>query len=183
MLEGKKVILRNRDWEKNFEDRFNWRNNPEGLYWAEPWRKFETFSREEVKKRWIMQMEHQADPSVEKSFEIDTKEGIHIGGIRYFDIHPEKHKCEVGIGIQKDYWGKGYGTDAMKTLLKYLFKEMKLHRVELNTWSENKRAIKCYEKSGFRLEGILRESVFCIRDDKYYDGLIFGILDKDFCED
>jgi len=81
---------------------------------------------------------------------------------------------------EKDYLGKDYGTDAMRTLLRYLFGEMKLHRVELNTWSENKRAIRCYEKCGSHLEGTLRESVFCIRDGKYYDGLIFGILDREF---
>jgi RimJ/RimL family protein N-acetyltransferase len=50
---------------------------------------------------------------------------------------------------------------------------MKLHRVELNTWSDNKRAIRCYEKCGFRIEGILREAVFCI---------ILGILDREFEE-
>ncbi len=181
MLEGKKVILRDRDWKKDFEDRFRWRNEPEIFFWAEPWRKLKTITRKEMKELWYSAKEHQADPSVAKLFEIDTNEGTHIGGIAYFDIHPEKHKCEVGISIyEKDYLGKGYGTDAMKTLLSYLFSEKKLHRVELNTWSENKRAIRCYEKCGFHLEGTLRESVFCIRDGKYYDGLILGILDREF---
>ena len=182
MLEGKKIILRDRDWEKDFEAHFRWRNDPEVFFWAEPWRRLNIVSREEMKELWRQAMRHQPEPSTEKLWEIGTKDGVHIGGIG-FNANKANRKCEIGISIyEKSYWSKGYGTDALTTLLRYLFEEMKLHRVELNTWSGNKRAIRCYEKCGFRIEGVLREAVFCIRDGKYYDHLIFGILDREFAE-
>lgn len=81
----------------------------------------------------------------------------------------------VGIGIgERDCWGKGYGTDAMKVLLRYAFTEVNLHRVSLGVFDYNARAIKAYEKAGFILEGRMREAMH--RDRKYWDILFMGVL-------
>lgn len=81
----------------------------------------------------------------------------------------------VGIGIgERDCWGRGYGTDAMKVLLRYAFTEINLHRVSLGVFDYNARAIKSYEKAGFVLEGRMREAMH--RDRKYWDILFMGVL-------
>src|SRR5436309_2040102 len=54
----------------------------------------------------------------------------------------------IGIG-DRDYWGKGYGTDAMRVILYFAFMELNLHRVTLWTFEYNPRAIRSYEKLGF----------------------------------
>ena len=85
----------------------------------------------------------------------------------------------VGIGIgEREYQGKGYGTDAMMALLFYAFTELNLHRVNLNVFSYNHRAIRSYEKAGYRYEGTQRECI--LREDQRWDVLDMGILRSDW---
>jgi len=64
----------------------------------------------------------------------------------------------VGIGLgERDYWGKGYGSDAMRLILRYAFQELNLARVSLEAFAHNTRAIRSYEKTGFKLEGVQRQ--------------------------
>jgi len=81
----------------------------------------------------------------------------------------------VGIGLgDRDYWGHGYGTEAMQLALRYAFLELNLYRVTLDVFEYNPRAIRSYEKAGFTHEGRYRESIR--KDGKWYDVLIMGIL-------
>lgn len=87
-------------------------------------------------------------------------------------IHSE---AWVGIGVgDREFWGKGYGTDMMKLCLQYAFTELNVHRVSLGLLEYNPRALRSYEKSGFRLEGRTRKDV--MREGKRYDSLWMGIL-------
>ena len=82
---------------------------------------------------------------------------------------------KIGIGIgDPAVWGQGYGADATRVLLRYCFMELGLHRVELRVIGYNTRAIRCYEKVGFKHEGALREAV--LRDGQYYDIAQMAIL-------
>src|SRR5262245_51368391 len=66
----------------------------------------------------------------------------------------------VGIGIgERDFWRKGYGTDMMKLCLQYAFTELNVHRVSLGLHEYNPRALRSYEKAGFRLEGRTRKDL------------------------
>jgi RimJ/RimL family protein N-acetyltransferase len=81
----------------------------------------------------------------------------------------------VGIGIgEREYWGKGYGTDAMKLCLQYSFMELGVQRVSLGLHEYNARALKSYEKAGFKLEGRTRQDV--LREGKRTDTFWMGIL-------
>ncbi len=85
----------------------------------------------------------------------------------------------VGIGIgERDYWGKGYGTDAMCLLLQYAFLEANLRRVTLALHSYNLRALKSYEKVGFKVEGVLRGDT--LREGNRTDGIHMGILREEW---
>lgn len=85
----------------------------------------------------------------------------------------------VGLGIgERDYWGKGYGTDAMNVMLRYGFLELNLRRVTLSVFEYNPRAIRSYEKTGFQHEGRLRGALF--RDGKRWDMLYMGILREEW---
>ncbi len=84
----------------------------------------------------------------------------------------------VGIGLgEREYWGKGYGTDAMRVILRYAFTELNLHRVSLSVFEYNPRAQRAYEKCGFRVEG--RERQLLHRDGKRYDVIFMGILKEE----
>ena len=81
----------------------------------------------------------------------------------------------VGIGIgDRAYWGRGYGTDAMRVLLRYAFTELNLSRLSLNVFSYNQRALRSYEKAGFVVEGRQRQALQ--RDGQYHDLIFMGVL-------
>ncbi len=85
----------------------------------------------------------------------------------------------VGIGIgERDYWGKGYGTDAFRILIRYAFRELNLNRINLTVFDYNPRAIKSYEKLGFKEEG--RERQWLHRDGRRWDMLYMGLLRKEW---
>ncbi|AKI97833.1 GNAT family N-acetyltransferase [Kosmotoga pacifica] len=115
------------------------------------------------------------------SFAIERKEDKrYIGGCGVNSVDWKNSNAKVGIFLGRPYWSKGYGTDAMKVLLRFIFTEMNLHKVLLNVYSFNERAMKSYKKCGFVEEGRLREQIF--RMGRYYDTIIMGLLKKDFTE-
>jgi UDP-4-amino-4,6-dideoxy-N-acetyl-beta-L-altrosamine N-acetyltransferase len=112
-------------------------------------------------------------------FAIETVDGTHIGNIELMDMDTRHRHAELGIVIgEKAYWGQGYGSDAIRTLLRFAFEEMNLHRVSLRVYEDNARGIHAYEKCGFRIEGRLREAIY--RKGRYYDELIMGVLRCEF---
>ena len=83
----------------------------------------------------------------------------------------------IGLGDRAD-WGRGYGTDAMKILLRFAFTEVNLRRVTLTVFEYNPRAIRSYEKTGFHHEGRYRSLL--LRDGKRWDMLFMGILHEEW---
>ena len=70
----------------------------------------------------------------------------------YYDINTEKSQCEFGIMIgDRNYWGRGYGTDVVKSALKHIFTATQLERVYLHTLVDNLRAQKSFAKAGFSI--------------------------------
>ncbi|MBN1161208.1 MAG: GNAT family N-acetyltransferase [Dehalococcoidales bacterium] len=90
---------------------------------------------------------------------IDTLEGRHIGNCTCYDIDEKKGEAQVGIMIgDRDYWDKGYGNDAVNTLVDHVFRNSSLDRLYLKTLDWNKRAHRCFEKCGFTDCGQLKHS-------------------------
>src|SRR5215208_2658541 len=87
----------------------------------------------------------------------------------------------VGLGIgETEYWSKGYGTDVINVLLRFAFTEINLRRVTLNVFEYNPRAIRSYEKAGFRHEGYLRN--FLNREGRRWNEVYMGILREEWME-
>ena len=102
-----------------------------------------------------------------------------IGSVYLRDIDNKNKKCEFGIFIGDEFnCGKGYGKIASKLVIDHAFDKLKLNRIFLRVFPTNIRAIKCYEKIGFKQEGIFREDV--IIDGKAYDMIFMAILKKDW---
>lgn len=105
-----------------------------------------------------------------------TQTPIGVTSLNQIDLKNRNAECIIDIGA-KDYWGKGYGNEALKLLLDYAFLEMNLHRVSLRVFSFNEKAIKLYEKIGFKHEGISRQFLF--REGKWHDLVHMGILQEE----
>lgn len=86
-----------------------------------------------------------------RSFSIDTiDDARHIGNVMYYAYDRNLREAEIGITIgDRDYWSRGYGSDAVKALLVYLFDEKNLNRVYLHTLTWNDRAQQAFTRAGF----------------------------------
>ena len=85
-----------------------------------------------------------------RTFAIETLDSRHIGNCVYYNFDREKGEAEVGIMIgEYDCWDKGYGADAVATLVDHIFHEVGLQRVYLKTLDWNERAQRCFLKCGF----------------------------------
>lgn len=126
--------------------------------------------------KWFRKMRRQKNDEI--FIIIDPETNQHIGNVGIHHISKAHRKAEIGIMIgEKSYWGKGYGTDAVKTALKYCFKKLKLNKVSLTVFPKNKRAQKCYKKCGFKRIAYLKDDVF-VRG-KFQDALYMEVFAKD----
>jgi RimJ/RimL family protein N-acetyltransferase len=105
--------------------------------------------------------------------------GKHIGNCGLHNIDWKNRVTEVGIMIgEKEYQGKGYGTEAMELLLKYGFETVNLNRIQLHVYDFNIRAIKSYTKIGFIEEGRMRQAQF--KNGKYCDMILMSMLHEEW---
>ena len=84
-----------------------------------------------------------------------------------------------GIG-EREFWSKGYGTDMMKLCQQYVFAELGMERLSLGLHEYNPRALRSYEKCGFRLEGRTRQDV--MREGRRTNTLWMGILREEWLQ-
>ncbi|MFL7840279.1 MAG: GNAT family N-acetyltransferase [Candidatus Promineifilaceae bacterium] len=99
---------------------------------------------------------------------------VELGGISW---HNGSGWVGIGIG-DRAYRDKGCGSDAMRILARYAFEELGLHRLNLNVFSYNTRAIHVYEKIGFQVEGRIPEALH--REGKRWDLIFMGLLREEF---
>jgi len=170
MLPGKLVVLR--AIEMADRDRYHrWLNDPEIVHLLGSMRY--PFSLGEEERLLQERFTRQSPDYV--NLAIDTREGVHIGSVSLDRVSKENRNAALGIFIgYKEYWGKGYGTDAVRTLLAFAFNEMNLHRVYLHTYEYNERATACYRKLGFVEEGRLRQQRYT--QGRYWDEIVMGVL-------
>ncbi|MFQ5891964.1 MAG: GNAT family N-acetyltransferase, partial [Candidatus Methanofastidiosia archaeon] len=168
MIKGEKVILRALERE-DLDRCWRWINDREVTRYL---RLVYPISKTQEEKWFENQMR---EDEHNKIFAIQTHDGKHVGNCGLHNINWKDRNSELGIMIgERDFQNKGFGTDAIRTLLKLAFSEMNLHRVHLRVYDFNERAQRCYEKCGFVKEGVLREDFF--GDGRFYDTIIMGIL-------
>lgn len=110
---------------------------------------------------------------------IETREGGELlGHVALFGVRLATRCATIGIVLGRQFWSQGYGTDAMRVVVRYGFAELGLHRLQLGLWSYNTRALAAYRTVGFREEGRRRESVF--HDGVWYDEVLMGFLDREY---
>jgi len=130
---------------------------------------------------WL-QRRSDADPWKDKMIELaitDKTTDAFLGFVHLEDIKRPHSRAEFGISIQNpDNRSKGYGTDAIRVILWVAFNILGLHSVYLDTMEDNERAIRTYEKVGFKRVGILRETEFI--GGAYKGLLVMDILRNEF---
>lgn len=111
----------------------------------------------------------------------DKKTEEYIGQIDLIKIDWKNRKALMGIVIGREQnHSKGYGTEAIKILLKFAFERLGLNKVELEVREYNKKGIRCYEKCGFKIEGIFREDMYI--NGRFTNTYRMGILKREWEE-
>jgi RimJ/RimL family protein N-acetyltransferase len=101
-----------------------------------------------------------------------------VGHVSVFSIRAKNRSATLGIALGREHIGRGYGTDAMRVIVGYGFRELGLHRIALSVAPFNQAGVRAYEKAGFTVEGRRRESV--LHDGRWYDDVLMSILDREW---
>ena len=114
------------------------------------------------------------------AFAIRTVPGKRLIGVcQLTGIDPVHRRADLQIRIGDDRTrGRGLGLEAVRLLLAFGFDDLNLHRISLQVFATNTRAIKTYERAGFRQEGRLREAIYV--DGRFVDHLTMAILKREF---
>jgi RimJ/RimL family protein N-acetyltransferase len=114
------------------------------------------------------------------NFAIETlADKKYIGNCGLRNLDKNNRSADIGIFIgNKEYVFKGYGVDAMMTLIGFIFSKMDLNKIKLDVYEFNKKAIKFYQQCGFRKEGVLKDEIFM--NGIYYDVIRMAIFRNDF---
>ncbi|PTU84616.1 N-acetyltransferase [Staphylococcus pasteuri] len=107
--------------------------------------------------------------------ELENETAIGIVGFKNLDWINSNSELFIYIG-DENYWGKGYGKEALKLLINFAFNSLNLHMLYLEVFSYNENATKMYEKLGFKQDGILRQSKY--QDGQYYDKIIMSKINE-----
>ena len=144
-----------------------WLNDPAVLKYFGNWIPCPQAQEEQWYERMLLD-------SSSRNFAIEF-EGQHVGGAGFGSINGRNAGAEVGLFIgPPELWDRGLGYDTLRTLLRFGFEQMNLHRIYLRVYADNSRAISLYEKAGFRHEGRWRQAEY--RHGLYYDILWMSIL-------
>jgi RimJ/RimL family protein N-acetyltransferase len=176
MLRGEKVTLRPVE-RPDLKTLHEFRNDLEVHVLADddPWlpRPYEAF------EKFFEKRLEPTEPEAWFAIEVD---GRLIGDCGLWDFDVTGRHANLGISIgERDFWGKGYGRDAVRLLVDYAFRHHNLVKVCLTTTADNERAIRAYEAAGFEREGLLRRQVWS--DGRYQDIIAMGVLRDDTGQD
>ncbi len=159
-IRGKRIVLTD-ERDSDPEDYFRWFNLAEWQYYDRPDQPFQPTSREQFEKRAQKNRERYDERVKDKSrpkpgLHIDTVGGQHLGWVSIYDWDPSEKSTYIGIGIpEEEYWGQGYGTEAVSLYLNYLFESFDLNTIRAATWTGHKGMVRCAQKAGFANEKIM----------------------------
>lgn len=176
VIEGERVRLRKLERE-DLKLLHAWLNDRDLMAWAR-------FTPDHMMSFSALEKEYERELSGEErdrvTYIVEDRDGGHAIGWCVVRTWDRKHvNAGIGIGLgDKEMWGKGYGTEALRLLLSIVFDQQGWHRAELWTLAENVRAIRSFEKAGFREEGRERESAYY--DGAYHDVVLMGQLKSEW---
>ncbi len=172
ILKGERVYFTRLQFE-NIYKHFEWNNDPE-LNHLDSELPYSEEPLGDFKKRFEQLVFDPNPNSID--FEIHADDGKLIGVAFISAISEHNSHATIGITIgDRDYWGKGYGRDALTVLLDHCFEDLSLHRVAAETFEFNDAWRRLVRWAGFEREGLYAEYVR--RGDKYFDKEVYGLLE------
>jgi diamine N-acetyltransferase len=146
-----------------------WINFPELVRFSAPYRPVH----EPAHRDWFDALAHDRSRVI---FAIRRKaNGELLGIVQLIDFHDIYRQAQMVIRIgDQRHQGRGVGTEALRRLLDFAWRDLNLHRVWAQVFARNQRAVSCYRKAGFVEEGRLKDGVFI--DGKWDDLIVMGVV-------
>ncbi len=174
MLRGKKVLLRPVR-RSDIQYFLKWFNDPDVIQYLNLYLPMTEMAEE----KYIEGLGTDRTKTMFVIEAIDGELGKPIGSMGLDNINPRDHNATFGIAIgDKDYWSKGYGTEAARLLVNYGFEQLNLHRINSSAIAFNERSLRLHKRVGFKEEGRQREGIF--KNGKFHDHVVFGILREEW---
>jgi [ribosomal protein S5]-alanine N-acetyltransferase len=108
---------------------------------------------------------------------IEKSTDTFIGHFEFWNLKPQHCRAEIGYALNHKFWGRGFMTETLKTMIKFGFNELKLHSIEANVNPNNERSYKLLEKAGFKNEAYFKEDY--LFNGIYLDSKIYSLLETD----
>lgn len=171
-LAGEKIYLREVREDDVNSEYYSWINDPEINQYLET--RFLPRSKKDILNH-VNKLD--ANPN-EIFFAIcDIKNDKHIGNIKLGPINWYHRKGDISLLIgNREYWGKGVATEAIKLVIKFGFDTLNLHKLNAGYYEQNIGSARAFEKCGFVVEGRFKDDVFL--DGKYWDSIRVGLVKK-----
>ncbi len=106
---------------------------------------------------WLTAIVNSQDEEV---YSIKTPDAEMIGFLNLSRIDRRAGWAEIGLLVEPDLWGRGYGHDALVAAVSYAFEDLRLHRLQSEILSINEPSKRLFERLGFIPEGVRREAVY-----------------------
>ena len=176
MLRGDKVLLR--PVRRSDIDHFlKWFNDPEVTQYLSNYLPMTEMAEEKYLEALGGAMANTDAAMVIEAIEADATKPIGTSGLH--GINNKDHNAGFGIAIgDKEYWGKGLGTEVCRLMVNYGFEQLNVHRIGSSVISFNERSIRMHLRVGFKEEGRQREAIF--KNGKYHDSVMFGLLKEEW---
>jgi RimJ/RimL family protein N-acetyltransferase len=99
--------------------------------------------------------------------------------VNLYNIRWYYSRAEIGLFLDSNYWGKGYGSKILKKIIQFSFFDLGLHRLEAHIFPQNEASIRLFEKFGFKKEGICKDYVQNL-EEKWQDVIQYSLLYDEF---
>ena len=172
MKENNRIYLRALEPE-DYKISIKWRND-DGIWDMLGGTKY--FVSSAYEKKWVEDVIYN---SKDVKLAICLKENDrYIGNVYMTNIDQLRQSCHSHILIgERDCWGQGYAREALMMAIDYMFKERNMHRIQAIVLESNKQSLRMHEKCGYKIDGLLRESVF--KDGKWQNQYVMSLLSTD----
>jgi RimJ/RimL family protein N-acetyltransferase len=163
---SERLLLRPLVEEDVNDSYYKWMNDPEII-------KFMECRFAENTKDLILSFIRTMNNSNNDFFRAITIENKHIGNIRLGPINWHHKSAPIGLVVgEKEFWGRGVGSEAIEAITQFAFHKLKLNKVFASCYTQNIGSAAVFQKVGFTVEGILQKQVFC--EGKFVDVIVMG---------
>lgn len=133
---------------------------------------------EEKVKKWVAD-EAVAEPKNDAfRWVIENLAGEFIGTLNTHTCDPRHGTFQYGLAILREYWRQGYGSDAIRIVLRYYFGELRYQKVNVHIYDFNQASVELHRKLGFQQEGRLRRMGYT--QGQYFDWILMGLTREEF---